>query len=452
MSGARDADTRGRQQVVVLGDNFGTGVDGEMGDLELVTYSRPFTSLGGGTADEEDETGDGSASATVLPPPVVFTATDCHVTLAHVEITCLTTEGAGEDLRWTVVVDNQTSVQPATDYGIPEIHSVDGPGAREASTDGRQLVYLRGKNFGPVTSLHGRDFLDYVTYGPSGSEYAATECVVVGHTTIRCVTAPGVGASLRWLVSIEGQTSLPSDPRAPSGVGGYVGPGAGAVLPSGSVGIANDTGSGYGAPMVQSVDPDGRVSAEEAAAATGSSSSLAVFLGVEDVPTAGGVPVELVGRNFGLRDPNARVDIVLNGVVLLPDSVLFTDASHRIDSDASPNSTIVRALGGNFTADAGTALLADARRAVMVTAARASADARQAAAAALASGAPVQVGMVPPGGRLPLPVGYAFPVRSYWLFEEDGDDDAPALSSGERFLRRVILEPTYADSSDPRVS
>ena len=51
-------------------------------------------------------------------------------------------------------------------------------------------------------------FLERVTYGPNGNDYAAAGCAyAVPHTVISCRTVPGTGRVLRWLVSVGGQTS-----------------------------------------------------------------------------------------------------------------------------------------------------------------------------------------------------------------------------------------------------
>jgi hypothetical protein len=55
--------------------------------------------------------------------------------------------------------------------------------------------------------------LQSVTYGPGGTEYAALGCeVTVGHTEIVCLTVPGVGPTLHWIVTVDGQASLASTP------------------------------------------------------------------------------------------------------------------------------------------------------------------------------------------------------------------------------------------------
>jgi hypothetical protein len=118
-----------------------------------------------------------------------FEAQGCAVTSAHTQITCLTAPGAGATLSWTVTVDGQDSVVAFTDYAPPSVEALEGPGARDADPNGGQLVTLRGANFGAAQWLQG------VSYGPTGYEYAALNCSVAApHTTLVCFTAPGCGA------------------------------------------------------------------------------------------------------------------------------------------------------------------------------------------------------------------------------------------------------------------
>lgn len=138
--------------------------------------------------------------------PPVFFAEDCVVTHAHTEIECSTVEGAGNDLQWFLLIGNQISESPSTDYAPPKLTQIVGTGSKDAATEGGDTVTLVGRNFGPSTSL-----LDQVTYGPSGREYEAQSCAVLNHTTVQCTTVPGVGRRHRWIVTVEDQSSDPAD-------------------------------------------------------------------------------------------------------------------------------------------------------------------------------------------------------------------------------------------------
>lgn len=216
--GARDADTRGEEHVVIEGRNFGPiGTP-----VENVTY---------GPA--------GSVSE--------FVASDCRVLESHTKVLCLTAVGAGRDLAWSVRIDGQDSVSPTTDYHIPIVAGFSGVGAEDASTDGGDRVRV----FGDFLSVNRH--LGEVTYGPTGSEFEAVDCQVVeDHSAIDCMTVPGTGRVLRWLVTVgDQQSQLSSDftsyapPRILT-VEPNAGPTSGALPESGSPVMVRVTGSDFG--------------------------------------------------------------------------------------------------------------------------------------------------------------------------------------------------------------
>ena len=129
----------------------------------------------------------------------------CSVSIEHVLLTCQTVPGAGRELQWVVTIDRQKSVFPTTFYAPPEISSFSGAGADKALTWGQQEIFIHGQN------LATTEFLEKVTYGPFGHLYEATNCTVVNASLkIRCLTAPGIGRHLRWVVRVKGQASQPS--------------------------------------------------------------------------------------------------------------------------------------------------------------------------------------------------------------------------------------------------
>ncbi|RYY39098.1 hypothetical protein EON62_00005, partial [archaeon] len=129
--------------------------------------------------------------------------TGCDVIVPHTRLLCWTVVGAGTGLSWLVTIDGQRSVAPTTNYAPPEIHSFEGPGAVNASTDGNQTVVIRG------AFLSTQQFLERVTYGPTGTEYDTTRTcrLEVDHTVLSCKTLRGSGRRHRWLVTVGGQTS-----------------------------------------------------------------------------------------------------------------------------------------------------------------------------------------------------------------------------------------------------
>lgn len=174
----------------------------------------------------------------------------------HVELVCETAPGAGRNLRWSVVVDGQPSRDASTQYGPPTVARLSGPGAVGASTEGGERVVVHGSNFGPPGNA---SFLDRVTYGPSGYEYVARDCVVVSYEEVNCTTAPGIGSGHRWSVEVGGQLS-----------------GASAVTTS------------FAAPAILALAP-------------------------ARAPAAGGVALVLNATNLGLHDLQADQRVLLAG-------------------------------------------------------------------------------------------------------------------------------------------
>ena len=70
-----------------------------------------------------------------------------------------------------------------------------------------QWLTITGSNFGADSSVVMR-----VSYGPTGTEFVARNCtIVVPHTTLECLTPPGVGIGLGFSVVVDKQES--SAPR-----------------------------------------------------------------------------------------------------------------------------------------------------------------------------------------------------------------------------------------------
>ena len=200
------AATPGGERIVVHGSNFGPK---ERFALDEVSYG-----IGG------DGFGSYARRFSICNARAACAAL-CSVVESHMAIACRTAEGAGRHLQWTVVVDGLRSQSPTTAYARPSISALRGPVSR-ASLSGGELVTLLGANFGPHDRSDGRDarifggnatdFLDSVTYGTAGVGYDVTRrCLVLGHGGIECSTLPGIGAKLKWRVTIAGQSSPVSE-------------------------------------------------------------------------------------------------------------------------------------------------------------------------------------------------------------------------------------------------
>ena len=141
-----------------------------------------------------------------------FSAENCTMVRPHFELECLTAEGAGKGLSWTVKVNGQRSETPTTGHEHPQISHFSGQAMPVGSARGGQWLIVHGSDFGPPTGtveFGGQDFVDWVRYGPTGAEYTAS-CAVLSHFSMNCTTVPGTGPNLLWTVSVADLVSSPS--------------------------------------------------------------------------------------------------------------------------------------------------------------------------------------------------------------------------------------------------
>jgi len=122
---------------------------------------------------------------------------------------CTTQAGYGDDLWWEVRVGiNAKQVSDPFDDGYYKQPEVTDLYPRENfTTHGGEVVTITGTNFGevgtPISATYG---------GVTGFKYTATDCEMkIGHTSIECRTAPGVGGNLTWRVSVDDRPSPTSD-------------------------------------------------------------------------------------------------------------------------------------------------------------------------------------------------------------------------------------------------
>lgn len=76
--------------------------------------------------------------------------------------------------------------------------------ASSADTRGGEMVQIIGANFGIWTER-----IEAVAYSGPGSPHVfnAVCTIVKPHEELSCITEPGAGAGLKWVVSVDGQTS-----------------------------------------------------------------------------------------------------------------------------------------------------------------------------------------------------------------------------------------------------
>jgi hypothetical protein len=148
-----------------------------------------------------------------------YPTTRCEVTTDHVEIVCDSVPGVGAGLSWKVAVSGQWSEVAAlgSGYEPPSVERVFGPGSVKANTDGGQVVYIDGDNFGPTcvpsggacVLANGNEVVLRAFYGTAEPyDFEATSCSVTqAHSQISCVTAEGTGLDHAWKISVEEQWS-----------------------------------------------------------------------------------------------------------------------------------------------------------------------------------------------------------------------------------------------------
>jgi hypothetical protein len=141
------------------------------------------------------------------------------------QIICRTAPGTGSTLVWAITIGGQTSSpsNATSSYAPPSVSDYGGPGAAGADTQGNQSVLVRGQNLGPAGTVP-----DVVTYGPNGTQFIATGCLVTtAHVALECSSAPGAGAGLHWRIVIGGQESVAATTAyAPPVISGLSGLGA----------------------------------------------------------------------------------------------------------------------------------------------------------------------------------------------------------------------------------
>ncbi|KAA0146407.1 hypothetical protein FNF31_07794 [Cafeteria roenbergensis] len=140
------------------------------------------------------------------------TATQCHVTVPHTELQCLSAPGVATGHTVALSVGGQaapTASAFALSYLPPSIVAVTGVGAVASGTAGGEPMTIRGSDFGPSTTSLTRLAVHYGP--PSGPrKYAAAACRYgSGHTELVCQAVPGTGKGHAITVSVAGQDSEP---------------------------------------------------------------------------------------------------------------------------------------------------------------------------------------------------------------------------------------------------
>ena len=167
-----------------------------------------------------------SLLAWAVPPldqSLVFTATGCNVTVDDTEVQCVTGPGAGQHLLWQVQVEGLVSTTPASNYNpavvwnvTSRLYASNPTGYLGHATTGGDVIDVSGYNFGNLPQ-------EIVVSTVSDAGTATLQCtLVVPHTALACVLAPGTGRLLSLTVSVLAQSTVYALPA--NGVFRYAAP------------------------------------------------------------------------------------------------------------------------------------------------------------------------------------------------------------------------------------
>eukprot|EP01138_Halocafeteria_seosinensis_P004698 gb/GECG01004804.1/.p1 GENE.gb/GECG01004804.1/~~gb/GECG01004804.1/.p1 ORF type:complete len:2888 (+),score=298.40 gb/GECG01004804.1/:1-8664(+) len=131
----------------------------------------------------------------------------------HTFLVCNLPEGLGENFRFLVnVADQESPMSPekeAISYDPPvldDVLNVVGAKPRDLNTQGNELIFLHGTNFGPGIGEDGSKMV-LARYGRE-LEYRADDCIMMEpHVRIRCVTVEGIGKNHTWRATVGKQWS-----------------------------------------------------------------------------------------------------------------------------------------------------------------------------------------------------------------------------------------------------
>lgn len=219
--GANGADTRGGQNVTIYGKNFYNNITAVAVYYSLQLDPTASTGL--------------PVGALVVPPAATPTGairlnpTSCSFLTPHSAITCMTSPGAGANLKWTMTVAGQASRDPFTFYASPLIMNVTDrlPGdpnaafVNGADPAGGTTAFITGSFFGPGTGsvdpngnpgfqYPGR-MLQWVRYSlPGSGRYTylpPANYTIIDHSTIQVKIGPGFGTGLSFDLMVGDQRS-----------------------------------------------------------------------------------------------------------------------------------------------------------------------------------------------------------------------------------------------------
>ena len=168
---------------------------------------------------------------------------DCHVTIDHVQVSCLSPPLAGDEFRFSLAIGGQVTVEHSMRGTRPNVtavvvvatpsnESAAGGGSAPCRDEralctgaGGQSLLVSGDSFGPLNwsdssiTLSAALAPGSIEFGALGGSpppsFVSASCAVVApQSRVLCAGVPGFGGALAWTLSVLG---LPSQPLLTGG-------------------------------------------------------------------------------------------------------------------------------------------------------------------------------------------------------------------------------------------
>lgn len=178
--------------------------------VAAIEYTQDTASTEGGTLLSITGSNLGNTPENVTVSIGGFPCTDVTFVNDHTSLTCVTSEGHGQNLIVSVSIGNQNiQAAPRFSYAPPVVQTLTlGGDAQSArTTSGGVNVTLTGRNFGPNPG----DSYDTSRFNIDIGSFPCDNVMYISHEEIWCVTPAGAGAQLTIGVTVSGQTNAGQD-------------------------------------------------------------------------------------------------------------------------------------------------------------------------------------------------------------------------------------------------
>jgi hypothetical protein len=146
---------------------------------------------------------------------------------------CVTEPAVGASHSWTVLVAGQQSAKSLklTKHRIPVLSVISGAGLYGGGTEGGTTVSIVGDQLGPIPPRNDKGDYSYrieANYGRWDVQanawdtsvvpiFSSTCVMVTAHTSLQCITSPGIGKNLSWAITVHAETAQTSLPNHAEG-------------------------------------------------------------------------------------------------------------------------------------------------------------------------------------------------------------------------------------------